>query len=86
MKKQIKQKKKNKHLIIKEKICEALEGRKEKEEAILSLFFGIGEMREEGIKKFKGMYKGMIKNIKKMDNATLKNVYEAVQNTGEHLI
>ena len=79
-------KQKDKHRLIKEKICEALEGRKEKEEAIISLFFGDGEMRKEGIEKHKEMYKSMIKNIKKMDNKKLNLIYETVQYTGKNLI
>jgi hypothetical protein len=73
-----KTKSKDKHRLIKEKICEALEGRKEKEDAIISLFFGTGEEREETKKKYKGMYKTIVKNLKKMDNKKLNDIAEGL--------
>jgi hypothetical protein len=69
-----KRKQKDKHRLIKEKICEALEGRKEKEDAIITLFFGTGEKREETKKKYKGMYERILKNLKKMDNKKLNDI------------
>ena len=75
-------KSKDKSLAIKKKICEALEGRKEKEEGIISLFFGNGEMRKEGMKKHRGMYKMVKKNISKMDDKKLNDIYDLMMNTG----
>jgi hypothetical protein len=78
--------KKDKHQLIKEKIVEALEGRKQKEEDIIALFFGKGEMRKEGKKKHKEMYEMIVKNLSIMNKDTLNDIHRRVANTGEHLI
>ena len=79
-------KQKDKHRIIKEKIVEALEGRKEKEEDILSLFYGKGKMRRKAEKRHKVMYKIMVKNLVNMDIKILNDIHKGVINTGNHLL
>ena len=58
--------KKDKHLLIKEKICDILDGRKEKEDMII------------GIKKHKVIYKAVTKNIKKMNTEELNRLYKNI--------
>ena len=75
-----------KSLHIKEKIVEALQGRKQKEEDIISLFFGKGETRKEQQKKHKELYKSIIKNLSIMDEKKLNDIHKGVINTGNHLL
>lgn len=72
-------KQKDEHRLIKEKICEALEGRKEKEDAIITLFFGrAGEERDKASKQHKEVYRAVIKNLKKVDNKKLDDIYKGI--------
>ena len=76
----IRMKKENKDtsLKIKKKICEALEGRKEKEEAIIGLFFGEGEMWKKGIKKHRKIYNSIYKKLKTMDIQKLDSITKEI--------
>jgi len=71
--------KKDKHLLIKEKICDILDGRKEKEDMIIGIFFGEkNDDRNEAIKSHKVIYKAITKNIKKMNTEELNRLYKNI--------
>ena len=74
----MKKQSKNKSLEIKKQICEALEGRKEKEDKIITLFFGKGETRKEGKKKFSKMYNTITKNLRNMDLKKLDDIAKGI--------
>ena len=82
-----KRKQKDEHRLIKEKICEALEGRKEKEETVITLFFGCeGEERNAAIINHKEVYKALKRNLKKMDNNKLNNIVQGMINIRNGLL